>query len=544
MLASEGSTRAWRGGQTFLLTIILIAALLTPTVARAAKLTCLTGTDPSVANDAWQLARAREVIEFFGGCGCQTLSAADFVRCQKKNIDTVINAGSVRRQCRNTLIKEFKQTACASTDPSALPCVKKTLGGKVTCAIKPRAQCSDAPGRYTQVACSSFFLFCAESADTNNDGLIGAGDSGACAATSVCGNGVREDSEQCDPPGASCPTGQLCGASCSCVTPTPPPGATNTPTRTPVPGAPTSTPTRTAVPGAPTNTPTPSSIGCCMNATVVNVTGCLDSSANGFNAVFCGQSQGVWINDDHCTCQSSGPCPGSCVPGTPAPRLTATRTPTRTFTPAPPTFTFTPVPRFADNGNGTITDNQTGLIWEKKDQAGGLDDMHFGYAWAGTCSDFSDYCQPDAGAASACSAATGGARGCALCGGTATCNTYGGFPTIWHWLNQLNVAGLGGHSDWRIPSVGEDGGAAELETILAFPCPVGGQPCVPAAFNTGCTPGCNATGCSCTVADVYWSATTSAFSPSFVWIVYFNSGLDFDVGKNSTVYGVRAVRGP
>jgi hypothetical protein len=30
-----------------------------------------------------------------------------------------------------------------------------------------------------------------------------------------------------------------------------------------------------------------------------------------------------------------------------------------------PTRTPTPDPRFHDNGDGTITDNQTGLMWEK-----------------------------------------------------------------------------------------------------------------------------------------------------------------------------------
>lgn len=57
--------------------------------------------------------------------------------------------------------------------------------------------------------------------------------------TAVCGNGVREGSEQCDPPGPLCPSGggQFCNPQCVC--------ATATPTRVP----PTSTPTFTPTPG-------------------------------------------------------------------------------------------------------------------------------------------------------------------------------------------------------------------------------------------------------------------------------------------------------
>ncbi len=91
-----------------LATVALFAA---PTVSWAGTLTCLTGTNPSVANDVWQVTEAREIIEFLGGCGCQTQTPKAFLSCEKKNIDSYINGGLVRRQCRSTLIKEFKQTA-------------------------------------------------------------------------------------------------------------------------------------------------------------------------------------------------------------------------------------------------------------------------------------------------------------------------------------------------------------------------------------------------------------------------------------------------
>jgi hypothetical protein len=589
---------------------ILATLLMAPPPARAGKLTCLTGTDPLVADDARQLVLARFLLIGFNfDCPCGSFDGspgkthADWLHCVKAKDDAgvVIRIGYLRPQCKATLLKQLKTAACGyAATLSAEPCVRRSLGsGKVTCAIKPSAQCVPKPGKFTQAPCAQ--LDCVEAADTSNDGIISAKDSGACAAAAVCGNGVRESLEQCDPPGASCPAGQSCSASCACVTPTPPPGATNTPTRTPVPGAPTNTPTRTPVPGAPTNTPTPSSIGCCMSATILNVTGCIDSSANGFNAVFCGQSQGVWINDDHCTCQSSGPCPGSCVPGTPAPRLTATRTPTRTGTASAPTPTpnpavgccanafaqgecvdsataglnqascsqqsvggtwvpdqhcscgegficmgscvagppptATPTASWVDNGNGTISDTQTGLMWEKKDQAGGLHDVNTTYSWvgqccSGACTGTEPYCQPNAAAASACAAQTGGAVGCGQCS-SGTCNvdpSNVGIPTtIWDWLVQLNASNFAGHSNWRIPSVGQDGGTTELETIdntSALSCG-SGPPCVPAAFNVGCTPGCTVVGCSCTASFSYWSATSSAaagiFGPA-AWGVNFGNG--------------------
>jgi hypothetical protein len=67
---------------------------------------------------------------------------------------------------------------------------------------------------------------------------------------------------------------------------------------------------------------------------------------------------------------------------------------------------------------------------------------------------------------------------------------YGAPTTIWGWLVQLNAANFSGHSNWHIPTVGQDGGAAQLETILAAPFPnCASGPCVPAVFNTGCNSG-------------------------------------------------------
>jgi uncharacterized protein DUF1566 len=239
-------------------------------------------------------------------------------------------------------------------------------------------------------------------------------------------------------------------------------------------------------------------------------------------------------------------------PGLPTPSDTVPATPTATVTPTPTPAnapTVTPTQRgdhFVDNGDGAITDTQTGLIWEKKDQGGGLHDSNTRYPAAGICTDNGEFCQPDAAAATTCNAATGGAMGCAQCGGAATCHTIIGSTTIWDWLNQINAASFTGHSDWRIPSVGRDGGTVQLETIVdtsVSGCG-GGVPCVPAAFNTGCVAGCMATGCSCTQAERYWSATSIVGNLPFpsAWGVFFRTGEVAGIDKASAFY-VRAVRG-
>ncbi len=207
-----------------------------------------------------------------------------------------------------------------------------------------------------------------------------------------------------------------------------------------------------------------------------------------------------------------------------------------------PTFGPTPTPKpctsgFVDNGNGTITDCSTKLMWEKKDGSGGARDVSNTYQWAGTCTISGTLCQEDAQAEALCNAQTGGAVGCAQCGpGQGVCDLD---TSIWSWL-AFDVEGIADHNDWRIPTL------AELQTILASPCPGGGLPCVPLEFRSPCTPGCSAIGatpCSCTVPGLYWSATTNlAGNPSFAWVVAFGSG---GAGTDNKTLGdyVRAVRG-
>ena len=238
--------------------------------------------------------------------------------------------------------------------------------------------------------------------------------------------------------------------------------------------------------------------------------------------------------------------------------------------------------RFVDNGNGTITDTCTGLMWEKKDSGhdtpdpDNLHDVDNRYSWAGCCDGScypwpDQFCQPNAAAAAACNEQTGGAVGCAQCAsGTCDVNPYGEFlaiTTIWDWLAQINAeggTGFAGYSDWRIPL--EDGrnktgcapsescphgvvcpGCApqELETILLEPFPCGSWPCVDPVFYTNCGVGCTVTTCSCTAGGDVWSATTITFDNyPYAWCVNFSYGnVYYTDYKYSWNHYVRAVRG-
>ncbi len=230
--------------------------------------------------------------------------------------------------------------------------------------------------------------------------------------------------------------------------------------------------------------------------------------------------------------------------------------------PAAPTPTPTHC-ALTDNGDGTITDACTRLMWEKKDHAGGVHDATTAYAWAGLCADDATRCQPNAAAAAACAAQTGGADGCGQCArGLCDVNSPMGVDgtnssaatTIWEWLTQLNAAQFAGHSDWRIPSVGEDGDVAELETLLAAPYPCVSSPCVPPAFATNCTPACDLSSCSCTQPAPYWSASGAVVwadllgvlvpLPGAEWTVSFgNPGGLITYSDASAHHYIRAVRG-
>jgi hypothetical protein len=166
---------------------------------------------------------------------------------------------------------------------------------------------------------------------------------------------------------------------------------------------------------------------------------------------------------------------------------------------------------FTDNGDGTITDNNTGLMWEKKDdQAGGIHNRRNLYTW----------------------------------GMDSTPYTMNG-TMVTAFLDTLNDVGGGGascfagHCDWRIPNL------RELQSLINYESY---RPAVDTAFNTGCALNCTVDGaggtamCSCTEEGSYWSSTTFRHQPNIAYAVFFEDGRWFS-GFKSLSAPVRAVRG-
>jgi hypothetical protein len=166
--------------------------------------------------------------------------------------------------------------------------------------------------------------------------------------------------------------------------------------------------------------------------------------------------------------------------------------------------------RFNDNGDQTVTDNLSGLVWEKKDSfdfaanPANPHDADNQYTWS-----------------------TGTGKG----DGTAFTTFLTGAGT------GLNVAGFAGAKDWRLPTL------AELQTIsFDFKCrgsevsPACGcmAPCVDPALDAANTRG------------LYWAATSYVPLPDEAWI-----GTDYEVGlavfkfhqPKTFSWSVRAVRG-
>ena len=160
---------------------------------------------------------------------------------------------------------------------------------------------------------------------------------------------------------------------------------------------------------------------------------------------------------------------------------------------------------FADNGDGTITDNMTGLMWEKKDESGGIHDKDNRYRWC------------DVGADTECDSFD-------MAG-----------PLVTGFLATLNSGpGFAGYTDWRIPNLNELTTLRRARRIPSWATYV--------EFDNGCTPGCTVTTCSCTWWTEYWSSSTSAAFPPYAWTLKIGDGLTSPQPKEYSQY-VRAVRG-
>jgi len=187
---------------------------------------------------------------------------------------------------------------------------------------------------------------------------------------------------------------------------------------------------------------------------------------------------------------------------------------------------------YVDNGDGTISDINTALTWEKKVALDGLgdalnlQDADNRYPWRGSCSLSASECGSDVDCPVGESCDAGDLQSASPNG-----------MTIFEWVAALNAAVFAGFNDWRVPNV------RELQSIVDYGI---SSPSVGLAFHElGCGGACSDITdplCSCTVSANYWSSSTFISSSSGGWGVSFGTGLVNANAKTSTLF-VRAVRG-
>jgi hypothetical protein len=145
---------------------------------------------------------------------------------------------------------------------------------------------------------------------------------------------------------------------------------------------------------------------------------------------------------------------------------------------------------YQDNGDGTVTDLNTGLMWEKQSDDSGLNDRDQLFTWA----------------------------------------------QVQNHINALNAATYAGKNDWRLPNV------RELLSIINYG--VANPAVTTSAFHTNCSGGCTPTQCSCTAFLHHWSGTTATNLPGSAFTVNFVDGSVLVLVKNGTnTAAVRGVRG-
>ena len=155
--------------------------------------------------------------------------------------------------------------------------------------------------------------------------------------------------------------------------------------------------------------------------------------------------------------------------------------------------------RYGVNGDGTVTDYDTGLQWEQKTDDGSVHDRANEYDWSPTLG------RPD---------------------GTAFTTFLGTLNNETSGDGATTSGCFAGHCDWRLPSI------VELRTIV-----------------DSTAPGCGS-GSACidqtvfgpTIAFFYWSATTEADLPVFAWGVAFGADGSATVAIKEAPLFARAIR--
>jgi hypothetical protein len=146
---------------------------------------------------------------------------------------------------------------------------------------------------------------------------------------------------------------------------------------------------------------------------------------------------------------------------------------------------------FTNNGDGTVTDGQTGLVWEI---LSGDASVH-----------------------------SGG-------------DEYNSTGAVQVKIAQLNNSAFAGHSDWRLPNF------FEVESLLNFGDSLSAV--YDAYFNNSCEAGCTNTECSCLPeSGSLWSSTTAINGKTLAYTTNLDSGEFEWVLKSSATVGVRGVRG-
>ncbi len=139
---------------------------------------------------------------------------------------------------------------------------------------------------------------------------------------------------------------------------------------------------------------------------------------------------------------------------------------------------------FTDNPDGTVTDNTTGLVWDKCSR---------GQTW--------DNSTPPG-----------------TCTGTAHTFTW---QAALQEATAANSASHRGKTDWRLPN------RTELESLVDI--------------NAAGSPAIDTTAFPNTVSNMYWSSTSYAFGPTFVWTVFFLNG-NTSTAVRANNFPVRLVR--